>query len=360
MIKHYEYEDLINLLKNKKVVCVGAGKNSLKLNLHLEEIDLLEKIIFFIDNDNTKNSAVIDKKTFDVFPFGKLKELSDSHVIIITPAKYDEIIEQLETYDCVNKSDIFLLSQILGLIEEHYALTRSLPVNIKITSEPIIPKKIHYFWFGGKPLPDKYKEWMASWKKYCPDYEIIEWNENNYDITKNKYMYEAYQAKKWGFVPDYARLDVIYEHGGIYLDTDVELIANIDDLLYQEAFACFESRKYVAFGLGFGAVPKNSVIKKLRDYYDSLSFFKNDGSLNLIASPFLQTDCLSSMGLKQNGEYQIVENLTVYPEKMLCGMSETTRRIKLSDFTRAIHHYDGSWLTEEQKKLLSKKIALFK
>ena len=105
----------------------------------------------------------------------------------------------------------------------------------------MIPKIIHYCWFGGAELPEKDRKCIESWKKFCPDYQIIEWNENNYDVTKNTYMYQAYQAKKWGFVPDYARLDIIYQHGGIYLDTDVELVKNLDSLLENDAFMGFVS-----------------------------------------------------------------------------------------------------------------------
>ena len=94
----------------------------------------------------------------------------------------------------------------------------------------MIPKKIHYCWFGGNPMPEKDKKCIESWKRYCPDYEIIRWDESNYDVSKNRYMKEAYEEKKWGFVPDYARLDIIYNEGGIYLDTDVELVKNLDDL----------------------------------------------------------------------------------------------------------------------------------
>ena len=100
----------------------------------------------------------------------------------------------------------------------------------------MIPKKIHYCWFGGNPLPELAIRCIESWKKYCPDYEIIRWDESNYDVTKNKYMYQAYENKRWGFVPDYARLDIIYNYGGIYLDTDVELLNSLDDLLDQKCF----------------------------------------------------------------------------------------------------------------------------
>ena len=133
-------------------------------------------------------------------------------------------------------------------------------------------KKIHYCWFGGTEIPDKYKSWMESWERFCPDYEIIQWNEDNYDVSKNKYMFQAYSEKKWAFVPDYARLDIIYNHGGIYLDTDVEIIKNFDDLLYTKGFAGFESNDYVAFGLGFGAMKNLPIIKELRDMYDDIEF----------------------------------------------------------------------------------------
>ena len=127
----------------------------------------------------------------------------------------------------------------------------------------MIPKKIHYCWIGGNPLPELAIKCIESWKKYCPDYEIIEWNEKNYDFRKNQFMREAYDEKKWGFVPDYARLDIIYEHGGIYLDTDVEIIKPLDSLLKEQGFAGMEQPGIVALGLGFGAEPKLPLIKEL-------------------------------------------------------------------------------------------------
>lgn len=130
----------------------------------------------------------------------------------------------------------------------------------------------------------------------------------------------------------------------IYLDTDVELIDNIDDLLYQKAFAGFESDKYVNFGLGFGAQKGNFIIKALMDNYNERNFIKEDGTLDLIASPVIQTEALKVMGLRIDGEYQVLDDITIYPEKMLCGKSLSTKRIKLKTYTKSIHHYDGSWL----------------
>ena len=148
----------------------------------------------------------------------------------------------------------------------------------------MIPKKIHYFWIGGKSMPEKNKTCVESWKKFCPDYEIIEWNESNYDFSECTYMAQAYEAELWGFVPDYARLDIICREGGIYLDTDVELLKSLDDLLSCKAFMGFENRKSVAPGLGFGAEPGNEILKQMRDLYHSFSFYNENGTPNIAPS----------------------------------------------------------------------------
>lgn len=212
----------------------------------------------------------------------------------------------------------------------------------------MIPKKIHYCWIGGNPLPKSAQKCIASWKKYCPDYEIIEWNESNYDFTKNQYMKEALEAKKWGFVPDFARLDIIYQHGGIYLDTDVEIIKSFDTLLENRGFAGFESKEYVNFGQGFGSEAGNPVIKELMDSYDDLRFLNEDGSLNMIASPALNTEALLKCGLEIKNEKQILDNcFTVYPIDFFCPKSFVDGIIRITDNTYSIHHFDASWLSKE-------------
>ena len=217
----------------------------------------------------------------------------------------------------------------------------------------MIPKKIHYCWIGGNPLPKSAEKCIASWKKYCPDYEIIEWNETNYDFTKNQYMKEALDAKKWGFVPDYARLDIVYNHGGIYLDTDVEIVKSFDPLLESNGFAGFEDQKHVNFGQGFGAEAGNEVIKALLDSYDDLHFLNEDGSLNMIASPALNTDALIKIGLEANGKEQKILNcFEVFPIDYFCPKSLDDGVIRVTDNTYSIHHFDASWLSEEKRSEL--------
>lgn len=221
-----------------------------------------------------------------------------------------------------------------------------------------IPKIIHYCWFGGAPIPEKDKACIESWRKFCPDYEIIEWNESNYDIAKNRYMKEAYDVKKWGFVPDYARLDIVYTHGGIYLDTDVEIIRNMDPLLEDEAFMGFEDGKFVALGLGFGAAKGNQHIKTMRDVYEGVSFINPDGSFNTLPSPHYTTEYLLEKGLKQNDAFQQIEGISIYPKAYFCPRDYYTGAMNLTENSYTIHHYNASWLSDKEKQNYERKLRL--
>ena len=221
-----------------------------------------------------------------------------------------------------------------------------------------IPKIIHYCWFGGNPIPEKDKACIESWKKFCPGYTIMEWNESNYDISKNTYMKEPYDVKKWGFVPDYARLDIIYTNGGIYLDTDVEIIHNLDPLLEDEAFMGFEDGKFVALGLGFGASKGNEHIKKMRDVYEDVSFINPDGTFNTLPSPHYTTDYLLEKGLSQNNIFQKIEGIAIYPKEYFCPRDYYTGAMSLTENSYTIHHYSASWLSDQEKKIYVRKLRL--
>ena len=221
----------------------------------------------------------------------------------------------------------------------------------------MIPKKIHYCWFGGNPLPELALKCIESWKKYCPDYEITEWNESNYDIDSAPlYVRQAYEAKKWGFVPDYIRLELIYKYGGIYLDTDVEIIKSLDSLLEYKGFAGFEDKNHIALGLGFGAEKENRIIRSLMETYLNNPFLKTDGSPDLTPSPVLNTDVLIALGVEPNGKKQDIDGFVFLSSDYLCPKDNITGKISLSDNTYSIHHYDASWLDDEM--LYIKKIRL--
>ena len=225
----------------------------------------------------------------------------------------------------------------------------------------MIPKVIHYCWFGKNELPEDAKRCIASWKKFCSDYEIIEWNETNYDVRKNKYMSDAYDEKKWAFVSDYARIDIIYNYGGIYLDTDVELLRPLDELLKDKMFCGWESRdpildekkityeNSVNLGLGFGAEKNNIALKDILDLYEKLNFINEDGSLNLMACPHYQTEILKQYGLddSQRTYQKLKDEIIVYPESYFSPKSMTTGKIILTDETYSIHHFSGTWIEKE-------------
>lgn len=330
------------------VVCYGIGKRFHMFLCEFEGTSIIEKIRFCIDVYAKDNMIKIENRLIEVQGISSLQTVRDNnYVLVITNLRYDQVVDDLKNKDLLQGIQVFCFTHLYGMLLEERAMNKWVPANLRITKEQRIPKVIHYCWFGGNPIPDKYKKWMESWHKYCPDYEIVEWNESNYDVTKNAYMYEAYQCKKWGFVPDYARLDIIYNHGGIYLDTDVELVQNLDDLLYQDAYFGFEREENVNLGLGFGAVAKSDILLQMKKYYENHHFIKENGEMNLTASPVIQTKILQKKGLRLDGEYQRFGNVSIYPEKVLSGKCPYTRRVRLTPYTRSIHHFEATWTDEE-------------
>lgn len=207
----------------------------------------------------------------------------------------------------------------------------------------MIPKIIHYCWLGGNPLPEIAVKCIETWKKCCPDYEIREWNESNYDFTKQPYIKGALEAKKWGFVPDYARLDIIYQYGGIYLDTDVEVLKSFDELLGLKGFAGMEAVGRVNLGQGFGAEPFNDTIKKMRDRYEKESFCNDEEYLSQHASPFYQTEVLVGLGMVSEDKEQVVGDMHIFPTDYFCPKNIDTGILNITRNTFSIHHFDGSW-----------------
>lgn len=217
----------------------------------------------------------------------------------------------------------------------------------------MIPKTIHYCWFGHGPKPELAKKCIRSWKKYCSDYNIVEWNEENYDVTKIPYMKAAYDAQKWAFVSDYARLDIIFQYGGIYLDTDVEVLKSYDSLLGYSGFAGFEdgAGKKVATGLGFGAEAESRVIRRLMKTYESMEPTKEDGAPNFITCPVLDTEALISFGLRPDGSLQIIDdNFLILPSDYLCPKSFGDGVIRKTKNTISIHHFTASWFSSNRQE----------
>lgn len=212
----------------------------------------------------------------------------------------------------------------------------------------MIPKKIHYCWFGRNPLPESALKCIASWQKHLPDYEIIEWNEDNFNVNSIPYTRQAYNAKKYAFVSDYARFKILYEQGGLYFDTDVEIIKPMDDIINQGAFMGIEKSLAttkgigtigVNAGLGLGAEAGLPIFKSILDFYNGRQFIGETETVVTIV-----TQILMLHGLKNENEMQLVEGVRIYPDEYFCPMDSTTGLLSITPSTVSIHHYSCSWI----------------
>lgn len=211
----------------------------------------------------------------------------------------------------------------------------------------MIPKIIHYCWFGKQEKTELMKKCIASWKKYCPDFEIFEWNEENFKMDQYPYARYCYDNRKWAFLSDFVRLLVVHEYGGVYFDTDVELIKSIDNLLKNEAFYGFENDTNINTGQGFGAIPKHKTVDAMLQKYYELKA-ADDGKYPLIVCPALNTEALISMGLKLNGDFQKINGATILPVDYLNPHDWASGKIKITKNTYSIHHYAASWQSSEE------------
>lgn len=254
-----------------------------------------------------------------------------------------------------------------------------------------IPKVIHYCWFGGNPLPDDAKRCIESWRKYCPGFEVKQWNENNFDLTSCDYVNEAYKAKKWAFVSDYARFWILYNYGGLYFDTDVELIKPIDNIIADGPFMGREATQYDSYkrkieqqifnqlcslkilnkeksvhtepvvqqyalnpGLGVGAYPHMKFYRQLLDLYKTQHFVLTDKTFSPITVVDYTTTLAKGYGVQGSINVQQAlnvdgEKINIYPTDIFCPMNYDTGKITLTPNTVSIHHYSASWLTSAQK-----------
>ena len=214
----------------------------------------------------------------------------------------------------------------------------------------MIPKIIHYCWFGRNPLPASAKKCIASWRKFLPDYEIKEWNEDNFDVNSIPYTQQAYEAKKYAFVSDYARFWILYHEGGLYFDTDVEVVANMDEIIARGAFmgieqgASLDGKPMVAPGLGLGVEANHSFYERMLQVYANQSFLNSDGSQNNMTIVTYTTRELYAHGMKASEDMQVVDGIWIYPADYFCPMDSTTGIITKTKRTVAIHHYDCSWM----------------
>lgn len=339
-LKPMSINQLKELIREKEVICFGTGIQGQRVALYFNIWGLENKLVAYADNNLSKvggsvicrsrNIPIISAK--DILNFDPEKTL-----ILITSIYYDQIINGLSSI----LSDVDIQVASFDETSDVELENSTYPAPLKESDNQLIPKIIHYAWFGGTK-PKSIIRNVENWEKLCPEYEFIEWNEHNYDIRKNKYMYQAYKKKIWGFVPDYLRLDVLYTYGGIYLDTDIELIQRPDQLLYQSCFGCIDASLTMNLGSGFGCAPNAEIIRELRDYYDGCEFIRSDGSIDKTPCTIHSLKVLMRYGVDINNMLQNVGGMNIYP-MLFQGKNVYTGKVKVTDKTFWIHHGNRSW-----------------
>jgi mannosyltransferase OCH1-like enzyme len=224
----------------------------------------------------------------------------------------------------------------------------------------MIPKKIHYCWFGNGQMPALAIKCIDSWKKFLPDYELVLWNEGNFDIAANLYVRQAYEKKKFAFVTDYVRLYALYTEGGIYMDTDVEVLKSYDEFLLHSAFSGFETDGNVPTGM-MGAEKGSIWAKELLSYYEDKAFIQTDGSLDMTTNTSIITNYMLTKGLKLNNKLQEFSDLVVmYPSEYFCPKDHRTGLLQITKNSYCIHHFAMSWIDPKKKHLTDLKRVLMK
>ena len=345
-LKNCCLDELENLFQDKFVYGYGAGRYLDKFCFRNPQVSIERYLYQLVDRK--KGQKKLGNTVIEIISMEELrKQIKPADIILLTTSHYYmDIIEEMDSYNELDGVTCYILPFIENNFEKcriDWELYRCCG---KETEQ--IPRIIHYCWFGGNEIPEKQKKCIESWKQFCPEYEIIKWSEENYDVKKNPYVDAAYQNKKWAFVSDYARIDVVNRYGGIYLDTDVELLKPLDELLHFSGFMGFETWTMVNTGLGFGSVKKHVILEKILDAYNHLQFIKASGELDLTPCPVIQTDVLEKIGLIRNNEVQeLKDGFIILPTPFLCGMNFGTRKIEITDCTYTIHHYAGSWLDDD-------------
>ena len=222
----------------------------------------------------------------------------------------------------------------------------------------MIPKTINYCWFGRGKKDELFYKCLDSWKRYFPNYKIEEWNEDNFDINQNVYMKEAYEAKKYAFVSDYARLKIIYDNGGIYFDTDVEVLKDMRDILEKGAFIGCELLNQLQTGLGFAAEKHNPMVSEMLKQYENVHFIDKNGKFNMIPCGIYNTKAFIENGWNGNNEVEKVKNMYVYPVEYFSPFNYETGEVNITKNTYTYHHGVASWLPGYEKKLFQLKKKL--
>lgn len=348
---------------SKHVICFGASNY---FNVFAEKIgnnEWMDNINCFVDNNKflQGKSVTHGRRSWQIVAPDYLRTVQDVFVVVATREKNAiNIGRQLQEMHLSDSLECCALC-LVGKVQEY---DNTALKDHKLNTNYNIEKVIHCCWFSGEEKPEKYQQCIDSWKKYCPDYIIKEWNSYNYDLSKNRYMKQAYDKKMWAYVSDYARLDLIYDYGGIYFDMDVEILRNIDELLKYRGFFSFDDHGCIDLGSGFGAEKGQKLIKRLLDVYENIEFIGGEGKIDFkktIPQPTRLFPVFESWGYRKEAKTQIIDDIVIFsPDyfRVIADLQHENRRFKGREF--AIHWHHAGWFDEQTYKEREMSLAIEK
>lgn len=344
-------DEVKQVINGKDIFLYGAGRASGKVVKFCKDEEIYIKAIVDKFPNKYMNSIDYNRNDYRIIGvselLGELKITTKESVIFITSVIYEaQILEELNSIaELDNVAYISFKSLSNKRVVCDFEFTKGVQK---------IPKKIHYCWFGKGKLGKEMQRCIDSWKRYAPDFEIIRWDENNYDVSKIPYIKEAYENKQWAFVSDYARLDILEQQGGIYYDVDVELVKNPEVLLCDEAFFGMHGNFIINTGVGYGSVAHNIILKEMMDVYNDVHFINKNGEMNRTANNVWNMMIFEKYGFKARNRYQNIKGIVVYPSEVLSPIGPFGTADFFSDKTISIHHGTKTWLTNNEKKQIKK------
>lgn len=358
-----DMDRFIQYISDKDIYIYGIGDVFRKFIKREIFKDIHQSIKGYIDNGQVGKEIMIFGQSYIVHSVEFLKKVSPCIVLLCGIKYMDDMYQALCEQDLPDGVECFILPLIWAVSggQDDTDVKCLIEDGKDVASR--IEKRIHCFWFSNDRKPKEYQNCIDSWKRVCPDYEIIEWNARNYDYTRNLFMKQAFERKKWAFVSDFARLDVIYNYGGIYLDMDVELLKTLDPLLRFNAFFNFGTQNDVDLGSGFGSIKGNTFVKKLLEVYKDKEFVDKSGNMlmNQFIQPELLRESFSRQGFSMNGKMQLVENMLILPRKYYTPVDEFfLQNMAQCDDTRGIHHYNAGWWTKEWQEERERRLPWIK
>lgn len=348
------FEELFE--KKSRVVLYGAGAAAKIILQEYYTIFPRESVAYIVDGNDRLDGAycvvsedvrvkIISLKHFCEMWGTKVRQFT----FLLTPYYSLFVINDLDRIKALDQVEAYVYPFIVEKMPK-------VDFSLRNTDKPLIPRVIHYFWIGETPMPEEYQKNIESWRRFCPDYEIVRWDESNYDFAKFRYAREALACRKYEYVTDVARKDVLYTYGGIYFDTDVELVRPLDDLLYNEAFIGIDDGGQVNSGSGLGAVRHNPMMGAMLELYEDQCFVREDGSLNLYYNSFYETRLMIEKGFRISDRYQKIYTMGCFPRTVLYPEGVAGLRANYTEKTVANHKinpYDRSEVAAVRERLLA-------